>query len=287
MSAASDPLIINAALTGMVPTKRDNPHVPVTPDEIAEDAERCRSAGASIVHLHARETDGTPTWKSEIYAEIIGKVRARCPDVVVCVSTSGRLWNEIERRADVLELDGDVKPEMASLTLGSLNFPQQASVNEPAIIRGLAERMAERGILPELEIFDLGMVDFGKFLVDRGVLKPPLYFNLLLGSLGTLAASPQHLALLTQSLPAHSTWAAAGIGRFQFSMNALAIASGGHTRVGLEDNLWMDVGKERPASNLALVERLVALAHANEREVATPDQARAIIGLTPIAASAS
>lgn len=280
-----DPLIVNVALTGMVPTKDDNPHVPETPDEIAEDAARCREAGASIVHVHARDESGAPTWRADIYAEIIARVRKRCPDVIVCVSTSGRLWNEFEKRAEVLDLDGDLKPEMASLTLGSLNFPKQASVNEPAMIRGLAERMSERGIVPELEIFDFGMVDYGKFLFERGVLKPPRYFNLLLGSLGTLSASPLHLALLAQALPGDSTWAAAGIGRYQFPVNALAIAMGGHVRVGLEDNLWIDNGKEQPASNVALVERLVALARATKREIATPDQARTLIGLSPRASS--
>ena len=203
----------------------------------------------------------------------------RCPDVVVCVSTSGRLWSELEKRAEVLELEGDVKPEMASLTLGSLNFPGQASVNEPSMIRGLAERMYERGVKPELEVFDFGMVDFGKYLLERGVLRSPSYFNLLLGSLGTLSASPLHLSLLAQALPAESTWAAAGIGRFQFGVNTLAIASGGHVRVGLEDNLWLDAGREQPASNAGMVERLVTLARACGREVATPEQARAMIGL--------
>lgn len=275
-----DPLVVNAALTGMVPTKADNPSVPVTPDEIADDAARCREAGAAIVHIHARDEDGRPTWRADVYADIIRKVRERCPDVIVCVSTSGRLWNELERRSEVLELDGDLKPDMASLTVGSLNFPKQASVNEPAMIAALAEHMRERHIVPELEIFDLGMVDYAKFLIEHGVLAPPHYFNLLLGSLGTLSASPLNLALVVQSLPPGATWAAAGIGRFQFPMNALAITMGGHVRVGLEDNLWMDERKERPASNVQLVERLVALARATEREIATPEQARRLIGLS-------
>jgi uncharacterized protein (DUF849 family) len=274
-----DPLVVNAALTGMIPTKDDNPNVPLTPDEIAEDAARCRAAGAAIVHLHARDEGGRPTWRADVYAEIIRKVRERCPDVIVCVSTSGRLWNELERRAEVLELDGDLKPEMASLTLGSLNFPKQASVTEPEMIGALAKHMRERSVVPELEIFDFGMVDYATFLIDRGVLASPHYFNLLLGSLGTLSASPLNLALLARALPPGATWAAAGIGRFQFPMNALAITMGGHVRVGLEDNLWMDERREQPASNVALVERLVTLARASEREIATPEQARQLIGL--------
>ena len=126
---ATEPVIVNAALTGMVPTKADNPNAPVTPDEIAADAEACVEAGASVVHLHAREDDGRPTWRPEIYRRIVAAVRERCPEVVVCVSTSGRVFSELERRAAVLDLDGDEKPEFASLTLGSLNFPRQASVN--------------------------------------------------------------------------------------------------------------------------------------------------------------
>lgn len=277
-----DPLIVNAALTGMVPTKEDNPNVPVTPDEIAEDARRCYELGASIVHVHARDAEGRPTWRPEVYAEIVQRVRDRCPDVIVCVSTSGRLWSELEKRAAVLDLDGTLKPDLASLTLGSLNFPRQASVNDPETIKGLALRMAERGIVPELEVFDLGMLDYGKYLVERGVLRPPFYANLLLGSLGTLSASHFHLAVLVQSLPSGWTWAGAGIGRFQFTVNAMAVTVGGHVRVGLEDNLWLDAAKTMPASNASLIERLVRLAGAAERPIATPAQARALIGL-PVA----
>lgn len=274
-----DPLIINAALTGMVPTKEDNPSVPVTPTEIAEDAQCCVQAGASILHVHARDSEGRPTYRADAYAEIVAEVRERCPDAIVCVSTSGRVFKTFEERSEVLDLDGDLKPEMASLTLGSLNFPKQASVNEPSMIRGLAERMAERGIVPELEVFDLGMIDYARHLIEQEVLRPRFYFNLLLGSLGTLAASAFHLALLAEALPDGSTWAGAGIGRFQLSVNAMAIAAGGHVRVGLEDNLWLDTDKQRPATNVALVERLVTLARACEREVATPHEAREIIGL--------
>jgi len=147
------------------------------------------------------------------------------------------------------------------------------------MIQALAEMMAERGIVPELEVFDFGMVDYAKVLIEREVLRPPFYFNLLLGSLGTLSATPFHLATLAASLPPGSTWSAAGIGRFQFSVNAMAITMGGHVRVGLEDNLWLDQQKQRPATNLGLVERLATLAHATERRIASPDRARELIGL--------
>lgn len=272
-------LIVNLAPTGMVPTRRDSPHVPITPDEIASDVARCRRLGAAIVHLHARDEAGAPTYRPDVYREIIRKVKAASPDIVICVSTSGRTFRTLEERGAVLDLDGDLKPEMASLTLGSMNFPKQASVNEPAMIEALAARMHERGIVPELEVFDLGMLDYAKYLFQRGVLKPPVYVNLLLGSLGTLGATPLNLALLVQALPQQATWAAAGIGRFQFPMNALAIASGGHVRVGLEDSLFQDAGKTRLATNATLVERLVHVAGACERALATPDEARAAIGL--------
>jgi len=273
------PVIINVAPTGMVPTTADNPNVPVTAEAIAADCERCFHAGGAIFHLHARDPDESPTYRAEVYREIIRAVKARCPEVIVCVSTSGRTHKELWQRSEVLDLDGGEKPEMASLTLGSMNFPKQASVNEPAMIKGLADKMRERGIMPELEVFDYGMIDYAKYLIERGILREPFYFNLLLGSLGTVSATPLNLASLVASLPAGATWAAAGIGRFQFAMNSLAVTMGGNVRIGLEDNLYEDTGKEKPATNAGLVERIVRLARAVEREPASPAEARAIIGL--------
>ena len=163
---------------------------------------------------------------------------------------------------------------MASLTLGSLNFPKQASVNAPSTIRGLAERMRERGIVPEWEVFDFGMLDYAAYLRGHGLLGDPVYVNLLLGSLGTRAATPFNLALMVERLPAGATWAATGIGRFQLAMNRLAIAMGGHVRVGLEDNIWFDDERTELATNARLVERLVRIARAMGREPASPDQVR-------------
>jgi 3-keto-5-aminohexanoate cleavage enzyme len=277
-----DKLIINVAVTGMVPEKKDNPHLPVTPEEIADDCLACYKAGASIFHLHARDENGKPTYDSGLYREIITKVRNRCPGAIVCVSTSGRVFTSFEQRSEVLNLDGKAKPDMASLTLGSLNFPKQASINEPEMIQALAEKMHRAGIVPELEIFDMGMLDYAKYLIDRKFLRPPHYFNLILGSLGTLSATPFHLSTLAVSLPPNATWAAAGIGRFQFYVNCLAITMGGHVRVGLEDNLYLDDGKEKLATNLMLVERLARLAHIIQREICKPDEARKIMGLPPL-----
>ena len=280
------PLIVNAALTGMVPTKADNAGVPVTPEEIAADAERVVERGAAIVHLHARDENGAPTWRPDVYREIVHRVRERCPEVIVCVSTSGRTFKSFEERSAVLDVDGDEQPELASLTLGSLNFPRQASVNEPQMIRRLAERMAERGITPELELFDLGMADYLVHLVEREVLRPPLYVNVLLGSLGTLSASAANLAAVVRALPDEATWSAAGIGRFQLDVAALATAMGGHVRVGLEDNLWFDRARTVPATNEMLVGRVIDLARLLERRPAGPDEARTAIGLRVAAPSA-
>jgi 3-oxoadipate:acetyl-CoA acetyltransferase len=268
--AVGDELIVNVAPTGMVPTRADSPHVPLTPEAVAADVRRCRDAGASIVHLHPRDEAGAPSQSPDVAARFIRAVREASPDIVICITTSGRLEPGLEARARVLDLDGEARPEMASLTLGSLNFPKQASVNAPETIVGLAERMRARRIVPEWEVFDAGMIDYATYLRSKGLLDDPVYVNLLLGSLGTLSATPLNLALLVERLPAGATWAATGIGRFQFAVNRLAIAMGGHVRVGLEDNLWFDDDRTDPATNPRLVERLVAIGRMMGREPATP-----------------
>jgi uncharacterized protein (DUF849 family) len=278
----TDELVINLCPTGMVPTRADTAHVPLTPQEVAADARRCADAGASIIHIHPRDAEGRPSQDPAVAAAFIRAVREAAPDLIVCITTSGRVQHELAGRAQVLELEGDEKPEMASLTLGSLNFPKAASINAPETIQGLARRMQERGIVPELEIFDAGMLDYAQYLRDRGVLAGPIYANILLGSLGTLAATPFNLALLVERLPPNATWAAAGIGRYQFRMNRLAIAMGGGVRVGLEDNIWFDDDRTELATNPRLVERLTRIARAMGREPATPSQVRQLLAI-PVA----
>jgi 3-keto-5-aminohexanoate cleavage enzyme len=271
-----EPLIINAAITGMVPMPADNPSLPVTVEQIVAEARRCANAGASILHIHAREEDGTPTWRAEIYQEIIRGIRSNCPGLLISASTSGRLWPEFEKRSAVL----DCRPDLGSLTPGSMNFPSQPSVNSPQTIRDLAEAMKKRGIVPELEFFEIGMIDFVRdHLAAKGIIQPPIYANLLLGSLGTMSASARNLVHMVDALPAGTVWAAAGIGRFQLPINNLAIAMGGHVRTGLEDNLWMNPAKTDPASNVRLIERVVRVAEAMGRPIAGADTARKMIGL--------
>jgi uncharacterized protein (DUF849 family) len=280
------PLIVNAALTGMVPRRATAPHVPLTAEEIVADAAACHAAGATILHLHARDADENPTWHREAYEEFIPAIRERCPGVVVCVTTSGRNFPELRQRADVLDLSGDAAPDMASLTLGSLNFRNGASVTSLEMVHALAERMAERGIKPELEVFDLGMASYASVLLDRGLAQAPLYANVLLGNVNTSPARARALSMLVDELPEGTVWAAAGIGDFQLPANGLAIFMGGHVRVGLEDNPWWDRAAREPATNERLVRRAVEIATLAGRRIATVDETRGMLGLAAVPATA-
>lgn len=274
-----EPLILNLAPTGMVPTKAMSPHVPVSIPEIVADARQCAALGVSILHLHARDGQGQPTHKKEVYARLIGALRETCPELVLCVSLSGRTCGEFAERSEVLELAGGLKPDMASLSLGSMNFSQTASVNSPDMIRRLAERLAETGIKPELAVFDSGMVNYAKYLAAHGLLTPPFYFNFILGNVATAQAGPAQLALLTGELPPDSLWSGGGIGAAQLPMNTLGILYGHGVRVGLEDTLWLDRERQRPARNADLVERVRGLAETLGRRIATPGEVRLALGL--------
>jgi 3-keto-5-aminohexanoate cleavage enzyme len=264
----------------MVPRRDRVPHVPVTPDQIVADGEACARAGATILHLHARGPDEEPDWRRDAYAETIAELRRRCPGTVLCVTTSGRVEPDLEKRADVLGLDGASKPDMASLTLGSLNFRDTASVNSPQTIEALATRMRDAGLRPELEIFDTGMAYLAHELVESGLLKPPLYANVLLGSVNTAPATAGSLAQLVDALPAGTVWAGAGLGAFQLPINAMALFMGGHVRTGLEDNPYFDYADRSPATNEQLVRRVAELARVAGRRLASTDEARELLGLT-------
>ena len=275
------PLIVNAALTGMVGMRDDVPRLPVTTEQIVRDAWVCHSVGASVLHLHLRDERGGPDWDPTRYGALIEAVRDRCPDAIICASTSGRTFPEPERRGAVLGLDGPGKPDMASLTLGSLDFRTGPSVNAPDTVRALAARMRDAGIRPELEVFGSGMAAEADRLLAEGLLEPPLYANLMLGSHHTAPATARELVHLVDSLPAGTVWAAAGIGAFQAPMNGLAVFMGGHVRTGLEDSTRLPPGapRERPTANSDLVGAAVDLARRAGRAVASPAQARALLGL--------
>ena len=274
------PLIINFTPTGMIPTREMTSVVPVTVSEIIEDVREAVEIGITMVHLHARDEEtGLPTYKKELYARIIEGIRAFAPDLVICVSLSGRTYTEFEQRADVLLLEGELKPDMGSLTLSSLNFNNIASVNSPDMVKALAKEMKDRKILPELEAFDAGMINYAKYLEKKGLLEPPHYFNLLLGNIACAQADMLHAGVMIQDLPPDSYWSLAGIGNEQLKMNSLAIAFGGGVRVGLEDNIWYDVARTKLATNADLLHRIHRLAEANERTVMSPSELRKRLNL--------
>lgn len=271
----TEKLIVNFTPTGMIPTKELTSHVPVTPSEIIEDVHEASCIGITMVHVHARDPGtGQTTYKAEVYGKIIAGVRKYAPDLVICVSLSGRAFSEFEQRAEPLLLDGALKPDMGSLTLSSLNFNKQASVNSPDMVQALASEMKKRHIMPELEAFDAGMINYAHYLIKKSLLEPPYYFNLLLGNVACAQADLLHLGIMVRDLPPRSYWSAAGIGDFQLSMNSVAIAMGGGVRIGLEDNIFYDRKKQKLAHNADLLHRIHTIAEANEREVMTPAELR-------------
>ena len=273
------PLIINVCLTGMVPTKKSTKHVPISCDEIIEDAIKVYDAGARIVHIHARDETGKPTPNGKYYEKIICGIKKERPDMICCVTTSGREWSDFESRSEVLHLKGDAKPDMASLTLGSLNFLSGASVNTIDMVEQLAMMMKEKEIKPELEIFDFGMINLAKYLQRHEIISGKNYFNILLGNLNTAPANIETLANMYNSLPQNSIWSATGLGKFQLGMNTASIISGGHVRVGIEDSIYYDYEQTKLASNEDLVKRIVRISNELQRPIATSSQARDIIGL--------
>jgi 3-keto-5-aminohexanoate cleavage enzyme len=253
--------ILNFTPTGMIPTKKMTPHAPLAPDEIVKDVLDAAELGVTMVHLHARNpVTGKPTYKKEIYEEIVRGIRRKNREIILCVSTSGREFHTFAQRSDCLDLEGDLKPDFASLTLSSLNFNKEVSVSSPDMIQGLAKKMAERKIRPELEAFDLGMINYAKYLITRRLLTPPYYFNLILGNIACAQADILHLGLMVRELPDHSIWSVGGIGDSQLKMNILSILSGGGVRVGLEDNIWYDAERTKLATNYLLVERVISIA---------------------------
>jgi 3-keto-5-aminohexanoate cleavage enzyme len=273
-------LIINLTPTGMIPTKQMTPHVPISPQEIIEDVHRAVEVGITMVHLHARdETTGEPSYGAELYDRIIAGIRRFAPELIICVSLSGRTFSEFEKRAEVLTLEGKVKPDMGSLTLSSVNFNRQASLNAPDMIQALAREMKRRGILAELEAFDSGMINYAKYLEEKGLLEPLHYFNLIMGNIACAQADLLHASVMIRDLPPNSFWSLGGVGDSQLMMNSIAIASGGGVRVGLEDNIWYDPKRTRLAHNADLVSRIHRLAEANEREIMTPKELRKLLRL--------
>jgi 3-keto-5-aminohexanoate cleavage enzyme len=272
-----DKFIVNVCLTGTIPSKEMNVHLPVTPDEVAEDVRRCTALGASIFHIHVRDRDGKPDWKRETFQAAMDAIRSVSKDVVVCVTTTGRRVSDLARRLECL--DTDPAPDMASVTMGSLNFMNDASMNDPRTITAILEALAERGVRPEIEIFDVGMARATERLVKEGILKPPVYANILLGNAGTAGASLLDMAAITAHLTEDLVWCSAGIGKIQLAANTIGLLYGHGVRVGLEDNLYLDNGKTL-ATNPLLVERIVMIGKLLGRNPCSIEETRRLLGLS-------
>jgi len=276
----SNDLIINFTPTGMIPTKEMTPHVPISITEIVEDVHKASEIGITLVHLHARDAiTGVPTYKKEVYAKIVEGIRKYAPELVICLSLSGRDFSEIDKRSEPLMLDGNLKPDMGSLTLSSLNFNKTASINAPDTVASLATIMKEKGIVPELEAFDIGMINYAKYLERKQLIQPPFYFNLLFGNIACSQANLLHSGVMINDLPENSLWSLAGIGNEQLKMNSLSIAVGGGVRVGIEDNIWYDTARTQLATNADLLKRIHLIARANGRNMMTSKDFRVKMNL--------
>ena len=274
---SAEPMILTAAIVGAETTRESNPAVPYLPSEIAAEAIRCWEKGASIVHLHARRPDGTPTQEAALLGEAIELIRASC-DVIIQVSTGGAVGMSGEERCQPLTLTGARSPEMATLSCGSVNFGEEIFENPRPLMRDIAERIRAAGIKPELEIFDAGMMDEARYLHRKGLIDLPAHFDFVLGVPGALAAREDALDYLLTQLPEGSTWCVAGIGRFELPMVEAAARRGGHARVGFEDNVFLSKGVLAKGS-FELVEAAAEIARRHGRRVVRPSEARAILGI--------
>ena len=266
-------LIITCAPVGAEISPDETPHLPYTPDKLAATAKAVRDAGGSIVHVHCRTDDGANTHDVARFREAYESIR-NATDVIVQFSTGGAIGMTPDERASVLQL----RPEMATLTCGSVNFGDDIFENSFPIMRGILAKMKEFGVRPELEIFDKGHLANARRLAKEGLLTFPQHVDFVLGVPGGMEASVANLCDLVDDLPQGCTWSVAGIGRQQLPMALAAIAMGGHVRVGLEDNLYYSKG--RLARNEELVARIARIAEEAGRPVATPDEAREILGLS-------
>ena len=269
------PAILTAAICGAETTRQQTPYLPITADELGAEAERCAAAGASVIHLHVRKDDGTPTQDRALFDKAIRAIRARC-DVIVQTSTGGAVGMSAEERAQPL----DCRPEMATLNAGSLNFGDDVFLNPFPMVREFARRMRERAIVPELECYDAGHVESCAQLAKEGVVELTAHFDFVLGVRGGLSASEENLRFHLTKLPSGCSVSVAGVGRHQLPMAELSLRLGGHARCGLEDNIYLSKGTLAKGS-YELVARLAEMARAAGRPVATPAQARELLRIRP------
>ncbi|HSA58490.1 MAG TPA: 3-keto-5-aminohexanoate cleavage protein [bacterium] len=268
-------VILTAALVGAELTRRETPYLPLTPVEIADAARMAVDAGAAVVHLHVRDENGAPTNAAARFQEALTAIRRVCrPVPILQVSTGGAVGDSLESRAEPLE----ARPDMASLNSGSVNFGDAVFANPIPFIEFLAQRMGRKGIKPEIEVYDLSHVETAVRLIERGEIQRPAQFQFVMGVKGAIEATEENLKLLVSRIPKESTWTVAGVGRHEFPMAELALTLGGHVRVGLEDNLYLEKGVLAKGSH-ELVQKAVELARRHGREPASPTEARKILCL--------
>ncbi|HHT52313.1 MAG: 3-keto-5-aminohexanoate cleavage protein [Bacteroidales bacterium] len=271
-------LIITAAICGAEVLKEHNPAVPYTIEELVREAKSAYDAGASIIHLHVRWDDGTPTQDKGRFKEAIDAIKKEIPDIIIQPSTGGAVGMTDDERLQPTEL----KPEMATLDCGTLNFGgDEIFINTENTIKYFGKRMIELGIKPEIEVFDKSMIDMALRLHKRGFIQSPMHFDFVMGVNGGITGELRDFVFLRESIPADATYTVAGIGRFEFPLAVAAIIDGGHVRVGFEDNVYLSKGV-LAKSNGELVEKVVRLAKEFGREIATPAEAREILGLAPL-----
>ncbi|NUO47958.1 MAG: hypothetical protein HOV80_03785 [Polyangiaceae bacterium] len=266
-------VILTAAIVGAEVTRQQTPHVPITAEEIAIEAAKCREAGAAVIHLHVRHPDGRPAQSTELFQAAIDAIRKRT-DVIIQTSTGGAVGMGVDERAGPL----GCKPEMATLNCGTINFGDEIFDNPRPLIRDLAKRIRAAGSVPELECYDVSHVDEALVLLKEGAISTPLHFQFVLGIAGGIGAREDVLRFLVSQLPPNSTWGCAAVGRHQKPMTELAMTMGGHARVGLEDNIYLEKGVLAEGS-APLVARAAAFAKSIGREPAMPERARHLLGL--------
>jgi 3-keto-5-aminohexanoate cleavage enzyme len=272
-----DKLIITAAICGAEVMKEHNPAVPYTVEECVREAKAAYDAGASIIHLHVRYDDGTPTQDKARFKEVIDAIRTTIPNVIIQPSTGGAVGMSNDERLQPLQLN----PEMATLDCGTLNFGgDEVFMNTENTIIYFAERMNELGVKPELEVFDKSMIDMALRLHKKGYIRKPMHFDFVMGVNGGISGTLRDFVFMRGSIPDDASYTVAGVGRFEFPLAMAAIIDGGHVRVGLEDNVYISKGK-LTSSNGELVAKVVRMAKELGRDIATPAEARAILGIPP------
>ena len=267
------PVMITAAMVGAEVTKDQQPCLPITPSEIIAAAVECYEAGASIIHIHVRDAGGNATQDAALFREVVEGIRSRC-DVITQVSTGGAVWMSADERLQSIEC----QPDMATLTTGTVNFGNDVFMNNRGLVETFARRLRERGIVPEIEVFDTGMLDEAMRLRSMGLIGDPIHFDFVMGVPGGIGPDPAHLVHMVRCLPPGSSWSVAGIGRAQLTLGTIALAMGGNVRVGFEDNIYYRKG-QLARSNAELVARIARLAQELDRSVATPAQAREMLQL--------